>query len=338
MHEHGTPGMIIALARGSSVPEHLVVGVDGARTPLSADALFPIASITKLATALAALRLVAAGELALDDALASYLPDAAAAREGVTIRTLLCHTAGLPGDVAPGSAPYTADLDWPALARACLQTPQQAPAGTRVGYSNLSSGLLAVVVERVTGQVFRSAVPELVLDPLGIEGYLGTEPPRPPAWLAGDMGEHTGTELEPYNSAFWRTLALPWGGLVTTAVGALDLARAFAGHPAGFLPPSLLEEATRDQTGGLGGGFIGFMEWPRCPWGLGPELRGDKHPSFAPREASPASFGHGGASGCLAYVDPVAGVAWSMLGAPSNPRLWGTWPEIGRAVLATAAG
>ena len=35
------------------------------------------------------------------------------------------------------------------------------------------------------------------------------------------LSEHTGTHLDPYNSPFWRSLALPWGGLLTTATGAL---------------------------------------------------------------------------------------------------------------------
>jgi CubicO group peptidase (beta-lactamase class C family) len=77
----------------------------------------------------------------------------------------------------------------------------------------LGSGLLAVIVERLTGQSFAQAAAELVLQPLRIEGYLGSEPPRRPAYLSIDYGEHAGTELEPNNSPFWRALALPWGGL-----------------------------------------------------------------------------------------------------------------------------
>jgi len=69
--------------------------------------------------------------------------------------------------------------------------------------------LLAIAVERVTGHPFARAIDELVLQPLGVEGYLGAEPPRPPARIGGDLGEHIGTDLEPFNSAFWRSLAFP---------------------------------------------------------------------------------------------------------------------------------
>src|SRR6266568_4310961 len=184
------PGIVIALAQEDGSVEHLVLGTDGQASPLRADTLFPIASITKLATALAILRLA----------------------------TPLAHT------------------------------PQ-----TRVTYSNVGFGLLAIIVERVTGLPFATALTELVLTPLGIEGYLGVEPKRSPAWVVGELGEHTGTPLSPYNSMFWRRLALPWGGLVTTAAGALALVRTFAGMPTDFLPSALLTEATRDQTEGLGG-------------------------------------------------------------------------------------
>jgi CubicO group peptidase (beta-lactamase class C family) len=329
------PGVVVAVARDGRV-EHLALGADWAGAPLVADSLFPIASITKLATALAVLRLAAAGALALDDPLARHLPDAAAAVEGVTPRTLLCHTSGLPDDLAPGAAPYAPGLDWPALARACLATPLVAPPQTGLNYSNLGPGLLAVVVERLTGKPFAAAVTDLVLAPLGIEAYLGVEPPRTPARIAGSYGEHAGTELEPFNSAFWRSLALPWGGMVSTADGALALAGAFGGVPAGFLPPALLADAIRDQTGGLGGAMLVFP-WSPAPWGLGVELRGAKNPHWTPATASPGSFGHAGSSGCLVWVDPKAGVAWAIHGTRTFDAWWSSLAAIG-AVILTAAG
>ncbi|MCC7020612.1 MAG: beta-lactamase family protein [Ardenticatenales bacterium] len=335
LHNRAVPGLVLAVARGHDVPENLVLGTDAAGRALSTDSLFPVASITKLATALAVLRLAADGVVELDDALAKHLPDAAAARDGVTLRAMLCHTAGLPIDLAPEAASYAPGLDWPELARACLTTPLSAPPGSDVQYSNIGSGLLAIVVERRTGLPIGEALDALVLSPLGIEGTLGSEPPRPPAVLMGELGDHAGTALEPFNSPFWRSLGMPWGGLLTTAGGALALVRAFAGVPAGFLPADVLADAVRDQTGGLGGGLFGALRWPRCPWGLGVELRGDKSPHWAPAEASPDSFGHVGASGCLAWCDPAADVAWAILGTRTFERWWRAWPAIGAAVLAS---
>jgi beta-lactamase class C len=340
--EHSLPGVLLAVARGGGEPVLAAVGsgVDG--SALAVDTLFPVASVTKLATALAVLRLCAGDQLALDDPLAVHLPQASAAVEGVTLRTLLCHTAGLPDDLAAELAPYEHGLCWEQLGRGCLATKLVRAPRSRVTYSNVGFGLLALVVERRTQLPFATALTGLVLDPLGIEGYLGVEPPRRAGRVLGRLGEHGGTDREPFNSPFWRSLALPWAGLVTTVGGALALARAWMGQPAGFLPPGLQAEATVDQTGGLAGGFTGYVEWQPCPWGLGPELLGAKSPHMAPAGASPASYGHSGYSGCLAWADPLAaegeGIAWAILGGPRNARSWRTfWQPIGELLIQNTA-
>jgi CubicO group peptidase (beta-lactamase class C family) len=190
-----------------------------------------------------------------------------------------------------------------------------------VQYSNVGYGLLAAVVEQHTGSPFAAALQSLVLEPLGVEGYLGHEPPRPVAALTGLRGPHVGTPIEPFNSAFWRGLAFPWAGLVTTAAGALALAQAFAGFPAGFLSPATLHEATSNQTGELAGGFVAPLRWSPCPWGLGADLRGTKEPHWA-GPASPESFGHSGASGTLAWCDPARGLAWAIIGTRPADNGW----------------
>jgi hypothetical protein len=100
------PGIALAVALGAEPAQTLCMGCDAGGHELAPESLFPVASVTKLATALAVLRLVEAGRLALDDSLARHLPEAAAARPGVTLRALLSHTAGLPLDLPDGAAPY----------------------------------------------------------------------------------------------------------------------------------------------------------------------------------------------------------------------------------------
>ncbi|MHB1161589.1 MAG: serine hydrolase domain-containing protein, partial [Chloroflexota bacterium] len=214
------------------------------------------------------------------------------------------------------------------------------PPLTRVQYSNVGYGLLAVAVERRTGQPFPAALRSLVLEPLRIEGYLGEQPPRPPALLEGVKGSHAGSSLEPFNSPFWRSLAMPWAGLVTTASGALALVRAFLEPPAGFLTPELAAEATRNQVGDLAGGFVPPLIWSRSPWGLGPELRDEKKPHWvpAPPVVSPDSFGHSGASGCIAWADPSSRVAWAILGTRTADGGWllRRGPALAEAILRNA--
>ena len=78
MATRSVPGLILARSCSIGSPEFLVLGSDSDGRPLAADSLFPVASLTKLATALAVLRLAAQG-LDLDEPLTRTLPDAAAA-------------------------------------------------------------------------------------------------------------------------------------------------------------------------------------------------------------------------------------------------------------------
>jgi beta-lactamase class C len=334
------PGLVIAAARGDGPQEVQAAGVDAAGHPLAADTLFTVASVTKLATALVALRLVDEGVLSLDAPLSRHLPQAAIVQADVTVRHLLCHTSGLPIELPTRAAPYAPGLDWPSLAAACLRQPLERPPETRVQYSNVGYGLLGLIVENLTGQSFAAALEQLVLSPLGIRGYLGDEPPARVAALADVHSIHNGTPLEPFNSSFWRSLALPWAGLVTDAAGALALVRAFMDVPSGFLRPATLAEAMRDQTLGLSGGFLEPLLWAPCPWGLGPELRGDKQPHWAPAQAGPGSFGHLGASGSLAWADPATGLAWAILGAQTTNNGWllRAGPKIAARLAESAAG
>jgi CubicO group peptidase (beta-lactamase class C family) len=176
---------------------------------------------------------------------------------------------------------------------------------------------------------------ELVLMPLGIEGYIGAEPPRPPALIADIGGPHAATPLVPQNSRFWRALGLPGSSLVTTPAGALALVRAFAGVPPAFLRPATRAAATRNQVGDVAGD-IGGRRLEPCPWGLGPMIRG-ADTGNAPAEASPDSYGHGGATGCLVWADPAADIAWAIFGTRSSTSGWkrGSGRAIAAALLAT---
>ena len=110
--------------------------------------------------------------------------------------------------------------------------------------------------------------------------------------------------------------------------GALALVRAFGGQPPGFLRPTTAVEARRNQavdptTGQtLRGGMARPLLWERCPWGLGPELRDAKSPHWAPAQADPTSYGHAGASGCVAWLDPTVDLAWCIVGTRTADSGW----------------
>ena len=87
---------------------------------------------------MAVLRLADDGRLSLDDELGRLVPEATAAQGSLTLRSLLCHTAGPPDDVAPELAPYRPSLDWPTLAHACIATAPVRPPWQKVSQARLA--------------------------------------------------------------------------------------------------------------------------------------------------------------------------------------------------------
>ena len=330
-------GLAVAVSYGNGPVDTIVVGTDEKGNLLATDSLFPIASLTKLAVALAILRLSDQGLLSVNDPLERFVPDAAAARYGITLKQLLTHTAGLP-DTAEDTWTYDSKLNWRIIAQACRQIAPTTSPGTRVAYSDVNYGLLAIAVEQLTGQMFPHALEELVIRPLGIEAYLGTEPPRTPAVIVDPPDQHAGTPVEAWNTPFWRSLGEPWSGMVTTPAGTLGLLRAYFDVPENFLRSETRAAATSDHTGGLAGGFP-WQEWDHCPWGLGPMIIAEQMNHWLLPTANSGTICHGGYSGCAVFADPIANVVWSIHGTRTGADGWcsSAFPLISAAVLASAS-
>src|SRR5579859_2555443 len=329
------PGLAIAYRQSDGPVSRVFIGADADGRSVDFDSLFPVASLTKLGTALVVLQLVDRGEIDLAAPLSSLLPEANAARPGATIRRLLSHAAGLPYDIDLTSLGRVAQVDWNRFARACLNCELATPPGRQVQYSNVGYGLLALVVERHTRASFRSVLAGRVLGPLGIEGYLGTEPPRPPMLIKDVRGAWVGTKSEQFTTPLWRSLGLPWGGLVTTLDGALALVRAYRSSSPSFLSAPILSAAVSNQNGDLAGGFAPPLVWSKCWWGLGPDLHDQKNPHWAPASSSRQTYGHAGAAGALAYLDPTLDLAWAIIGTRTADNGWLVrgGPRIGEAII-----
>ncbi len=342
---YAVPGLVALIDRADGSIDQLAVGTDAAGTALTIDTLFPLASTSKLAVGLLVLRLIDDGQVGLDDVIGRYVEGAAAGDSRVTVRTLLSHTSGLPLDLPTDLISYGGALGVRDLADACRATPLQYTPGSIVQYSNVGYGLLATLVERVTGEAFWTAMRRHVLTPLAIDAHPANDLPREPARLADVRSTFTGTPYEPVNSAYWRSLAPPWAGLFGTARALLSLSQAY-GDASTLVSAPLLAAARTDQTGGVGGGFTttdpvfgfgpsGKISWARCAWGLGVEVRGDKAPHWTPPRTSRDSFGHLGSSGCLAWCDPAHGASWSMLAPRTTDSGWQLRyaPQIGTIAL-----
>lgn len=114
-----------------------------------------------------------------------------------------------------------------------------------------------------------------------------------------------------------------------------------------LMQPLLITADTRDaavrpQYPDLGGIVPGVGRFQPCPWGLGFELHGDKHPHWMARSNSADTYGHFGGAGTMMWVDPAVGVGTVALTdrpfddwAADALRLW---PAFSEALLAEALG
>ncbi|MCX5127989.1 serine hydrolase domain-containing protein [Streptomyces sp. NPDC002812] len=130
-------------------------------------------STTKNMTALCALILADRGLLDLSAPVAAYWPEfAAAGKEGVLVRHVLSHTAGLPD--LPGLGSVAELYDWEAVtAGLAAQAPAWEP-GTAAGYHALTFGfLVGEIVRRITGRGVGAFFAEEVAGPLGADFHIG---------------------------------------------------------------------------------------------------------------------------------------------------------------------
>ncbi|QKJ20743.1 serine hydrolase domain-containing protein [Microbacterium hominis] len=147
--------------------------------PNTPDTQFGIASGSKMFTALAVMRLVEDGMLRLDQPVREVLgADLPLIDDAVTIEQLLSHTSGI-GDYLDEDSDgevfdyvLTRPVHELTTAAAFLPMldgfPQSFPPGQRLAYCNGGYMVLAVVIERITGEVFHDVVRRLVLAPAGL--------------------------------------------------------------------------------------------------------------------------------------------------------------------------
>ncbi|HSB86916.1 MAG TPA: serine hydrolase domain-containing protein [Ilumatobacteraceae bacterium] len=186
-------------------------------------------------------------------------------------------------------------------------TPIARPERTRI-YSNTGIEMAAHLVEEAAGMTFAAYHQEAVVHPLGL----------------------TQTELKGSPAhRMWSTVA--------------DLTRFVAEVRAPTLIASATAaEAATIQFPELSGVIPGIGRFSPCPWGLGFEIRGDKHPHWTGTRNSPKTFGHFGGAGTFIWVDPAPGVACIALTDRAfddwAPEALRTWPAFSDAVLAEVAG
>ena len=144
-------------------------------TPWQRDTIINVWSTTKTMTALCALVLADRGEIDLHAPVARYWPEFSAnGKEGVEVRHLLAHTAGLPG----WDVPMTPE-DFEDWERCTSLLAKQAPwwePGTASGYHALTQGyLVGEVVRRVSGRTLGTFFRQELAEPLGADFHIGLD-------------------------------------------------------------------------------------------------------------------------------------------------------------------
>jgi CubicO group peptidase (beta-lactamase class C family) len=136
-----------------------------ARTPITADTAFDLASVSKQFAAMAIMLLEEDGKLSYDDAIGKYVPELQV-YQGVTIRHLLLHTGGLPDyyDVIDTSAGMPTNQDAAELLGKMAKA--DFPPGERYEYSNAGYDMLGPIVEAASGMRFAEFVQQRIFTPL----------------------------------------------------------------------------------------------------------------------------------------------------------------------------
>jgi CubicO group peptidase (beta-lactamase class C family) len=333
--EVGTiPGAVAVLGRGDAV-EVVAVGeasLGGAAMP--ADAIMRIQSMTKPITTVAALRLVEAGRIQLDQSIEEWLPeladrrvlstptaaldDTVAASRPITLRHLLTNGSGYgmamtssplqqamaDNGTEAGSDPVALGADeW--LARlAELPLAFQPGEGWRYHHS---FGLLGILLTRLTGRPLLDHLAEDLLGPLGMTDTSFWVPEdkldRLPA--AYRHGDGRLVETEPAGAGFYAgppPFDVSHGELVSTVQDYHRFAEMLAGggrtHGTQLLSEDHLGQMTSDQVPAASKTdddfFPGF--WSGTGWGFGVGVDTD--------EPHRGRYGWSGGQGTNFFVDP----------------------------------
>jgi CubicO group peptidase (beta-lactamase class C family) len=283
------------------------------RTPMRPDTIFWIASMTKPVTATAVLMLQEEGKLSVDDPVEKYLPEFKGLKSAdgkpvqVTIRHMLTHTSGM-GEITPEEARSIRDLA--GLIPLYVAKPVKFEPGTKWTYCQSGINSAARIVEVVSGVPFDRFVERRLFGPLGMKDttfYLSEEqlPRLATSYRRTDQGELVATKVSIlYGKTPTSRDRFPAanGGLFSTAPDYTRFCRMilnggeFEGRR--YLKPESVSLMTAVQTGDLKTGFTAGNGW-----GLGWCVV--REPQGVTAMLSPGTFGHGGAYGTQAWIDPV---------------------------------
>jgi CubicO group peptidase (beta-lactamase class C family) len=364
------PGAAALVARNGRIAGEAYLGFArrAEQRRATAETVWGLASITKPVTALAVMLLVERGLFSLDEALVSLLPEFADAprtpydRRAITLRHVLAHCSGLPGFAPDNFDLRRAHAPLEAFVRSMGRQPVLFAPGTFHYYSNCGILMAAEVVGRALAGTLRRPVDEPavrhyhgfvhqhILAPLGMTASSLRPPPEWNERIA--TVEQTGQEGQDWeiaNSAYYRSLGIPWGGLFSRPRDLVRFVDCFLPGAAGrqrvglpatalagprvispataramttvqFAPP----DAPADLAPELRDGSPPETIRPAAAWGIGWEIKGTKTLFKSGDLTSPETYAHSGATGTMVWADPQTEIACVLL---TNRTLASGWTD-----------
>lgn len=300
---------------------------------MTPETIFWIASMTKPITGTAILMLQDEGKLNVTDPVSKFIPEFANLKTpsgkpaNLTIAQIMTHTSGLGEASGPAAQQAKTLAD---LVPLWLAAPMQYEPGEKWRYTQSGINAGARIVEIVSGMTFDSFLQKNIFDPLGMKHttfYLTPESRSKLVTAYARNKENGQLEPVPPRADFGSHDHPPQGngGLYSTGP---DYARfcqmllnggTYKGHR--YLSANAMKYLSTPQTGDLHTGF--FQNAPfgnfgaNYGWGIGTSILRTPHEGVAAM-LSPGSYGHGGAWGTQAWIDPVKGVAYVLMVQRSN--------------------
>jgi len=261
----GFSGSVLAVKDGEVVLDRGFGHADpGKRHPVTQETLFAIGSTPIDFTHGAILLLEELGELALDDPLARWLEDVPADKRGITLEHLRTGRSGLLDFPGIEGVDANLDLSWIDRAeflRRVLGSKLLFEPGTRERHSHAAWGVLAAVVEVVSGQGYEEFLRANFFEPAGMlrTGHYPLAKTFPAAEVAVGLGGNVWGEVNA--PPFWGQtswLVLGSGGMVSTP---RDLRRwwRFLGSEAGLGAAARRKYGLEGTFLGEGGNDRGFI-------------------------------------------------------------------------------
>ncbi|WP_053991611.1 serine hydrolase [Mangrovimonas sp. TPBH4] len=177
--DHGFDGMIVYIDQAGKPPQYYTAGWHNreSKIPAKPQALFKIASISKLYDAVAVTKLVKDGRLSLDKTIADYLPELVGRienAENITLRLMIQHRSGIPNFTdAPNfwAAPTQSYEESLAL---ILDKPANFEPGEDYEYCNTNYLLINKIMDDALGYSNFQFIQEEILSPLHLNSTFGS--------------------------------------------------------------------------------------------------------------------------------------------------------------------